>query len=67
MSKSLIRRLLYIGIGALIGLGVYYFTNCSSGTCPITSDPTNSMLYMGFIGFLLSGGCCGESCDIDRK
>ncbi len=36
---------------------------CATGTCAITANPVNTMLYMGLIGFLISGlftkGCNG--------
>jgi hypothetical protein len=37
--------------GALGGYLYWYFIGCNSGTCPITSSPTNSTLY----GILLGG------------
>ena len=62
----MLRRLLYMAGGALIGFLYYKVVGCQSGSCVITSSPTNAMLYMGFVGFLLSGGCCcGDSCKID--
>lgn len=40
--------------GALAGLAYYYFIGCASGSCPITSSPFGSMLYMGVIGYLVT-------------
>ena len=40
-------------VGALGGYIYYVKVGCLSGTCPITSDPTNSMLYGAVMGFLL--------------
>ena len=58
-----LRPLLFTGGGALVGLAYYWLVGCSTGTCAITSSPVNSMLYMGLIGWLLSGifgkGCNG--------
>ncbi len=41
-------------IGALLGFGWYKFVGCSTGACPITSNPIISTLYGAFVGFLLS-------------
>ena len=40
-------------VGALGGYIYYVKIGCLSGTCPITSDPTNSTLYGALMGFLL--------------
>lgn len=64
--KKWLRPALFTLGGALVGLGYYYLVGCSTGSCAITSSPVNSMLYMGVIGWLLSGAfgpcCCGGSC-----
>lgn len=58
MKKLLSKHWLKI-VGALVGaLGGYIYyvkVGCLSGTCPITSDPTNSTLYGALMGFLLFG------------
>lgn len=41
-------------IGGLLGFGWYKFVGCSTGTCPITSNPIISTLYGAFMGFLIS-------------
>lgn len=45
-------------IGAAIGGGLgylyYKLVGCSSGTCPITSKPLNSILYGAVMGLLIS-------------
>ena len=50
-----IRPVLFTLGGALAGLAYYHFIGCASGSCPITSKPFGSMLYMGLIGWLVSG------------
>ena len=52
--KKWMRILIFVVIGALLGLVYYHFFGCN-GTCPITSSPWRTMLYTGLIGFLLSG------------
>ena len=54
--KKLLRPAVFTLGGALAGLG-YYNTlmGCSTGSCAITSSPVNTMLYMGLMGWLLSG------------
>ena len=56
MKNFLLKHWLKI-VGAIVGaLGGYIYyakVGCLTGTCPITSDPTNSMLYGAFMGFLL--------------
>ena len=50
-----LRPALFTLSGALAGLAYYHFIGCVSGSCPITSNPFSSMLYMGLIGWLISG------------
>jgi hypothetical protein len=40
-------------LGAVAGLGYWYFVGCNTGTCAITSSPINSTLYGGLMGILL--------------
>ena len=40
-------------VGALGGYIYYAKVGCLTGTCPITSDPTNSILYGALMGLLL--------------
>jgi hypothetical protein len=62
--KRCLRPALFTLGGALAGLGYYYLVGCSTGACAITSNPFSSMLYMGVVGWLLSGafgaGCRGS-------
>jgi len=60
--KKWIRPALFTIVGACAGLGYYYLVGCSTGSCPITSHPVRAMMYMGLIGWLLSGAL-GKECD----
>jgi|LSQX01.3.fsa_nt_gb hypothetical protein len=65
--KKYIRPIIFTLVGAIIGLLYYKFVGCSTGTCVITSNPVSSMLYMGLVGFLLSGAFCkgcGGTCNM---
>lgn len=57
MKKSIrtwLRPLLFALGGGLAGLLYYHFFGCTTG-CTITSNPVNSVIYMGLIGALLAG------------
>ena len=40
--------------GGLLGFLYYKFIGCSSGSCPITSNPMNSTLYGAVMGLLIT-------------
>ena len=42
-------------VGAMGGYAYWFFIGCNSGTCLITSNPTNSTIYGMVMGFLLAG------------
>ena len=65
--KNWLIPLLFTVGGALVGIAYYYFVECATGSCAITSNPINSMLYMGLMGWLLSGvfgGGCAGGCSL---
>lgn len=39
-----------VAIGGVLGFVYYKIVGCSSGTCPITSKPLNSILYGSIMG-----------------
>ncbi len=43
----------FVVLGALSGFAYYTFIGCTSGTCPITSNPYISMGYGALIGTVL--------------
>ncbi|MCU4177692.1 DUF6132 family protein [Carboxylicivirga sp. N1Y90] len=49
-----VRNFIGVAIGAAGGYAYYYFIGCNSGTCPITSNPTSSILYGSLIGIVLT-------------
>ena len=53
--KKMIRIILGIVIGALLGFGYYKFVGCSTGSCPITSNPLISTLYGAVMGAVVAG------------
>ena len=65
--KKWLRPFLFTVGGALVGLGYYYAVGCSTGSCPITSNPIITMIYMGIVGLLLSelfGKGCNDKCNM---
>ncbi len=53
-SVMIIRLIAGVVIGAGLGFAYYKFVGCSSGSCPITSNPYISSLYGALIGGMLS-------------
>lgn len=49
-----LKALAGIAVGGLLGYVFYKVVGCSTGTCPITSKPLNSILYGALMGFLLT-------------
>ena len=46
--------LILILLGVLGGFLYYYFIGCSSGSCPLKSNPWLMMMYGGLIGYILA-------------
>lgn len=42
-------------IGGALGYAFYRFIGCSTGTCPITSNPWISTVYGVLLGMVLAG------------
>lgn len=40
-------------VGAVGGYAYYYWVGCTTGSCPITSQPVTSTLYGALLGGLL--------------
>ncbi|HOW27592.1 MAG TPA: DUF6132 family protein [Elusimicrobiota bacterium] len=52
----MIRALIGISVGAIFGLAWYRLVGCSTGACPITSNPYVSALYGAVMGLIISLG-----------
>jgi hypothetical protein len=53
LISNYIISIIGVMLGALGGYLYYFFVGCSSGSCAITSNPINSILYGGVMGYLL--------------
>jgi hypothetical protein len=51
----MIKTVVGIVVGAALGFAYYKLVGCSSGTCPITSNPYISTIWGAVMGALLSG------------
>jgi gas vesicle protein len=54
--KPMIRILIGVGIGAVLGFVYYKLVGCPTGTCPITRNPYSSTLYGALLGALVASG-----------
>lgn len=51
-SKKHYLKIIGTIVGAIGGYAYYYFIGCSTGGCPITSNPNISILYGALLGYL---------------
>lgn len=47
-------------VGGALGFSYWYFIGCNTGTCAITSSPTNSTIYGSLMGVLLANSFSGR-------
>ncbi|MEI8140441.1 MAG: DUF6132 family protein [bacterium] len=50
----IIRLVIGALIGGVLGYAVYRFIGCSTGTCPITSNPWISTIYGVVVGLAIA-------------
>ncbi len=53
MNLHWLKLAVFVALGALGGFAYYAFIGCTSGTCPITSNPFISTGYGALIGAVL--------------
>jgi len=53
-KKRVVKPILGIMVGALLGYAYYATVGCASGTCPITSNPVVSTFWGAAIGGLVA-------------
>ncbi|MFP4164982.1 MAG: DUF6132 family protein [Chitinispirillaceae bacterium] len=52
----MLRILIGTAAGALVGFLYYRLVGCSSGVCPITSNPYTAMIFGALMGGVLMSG-----------
>lgn len=51
----ILRLIIGVVVGGALGFGYYKLVGCSTGTCPLTSNPWISTLYGMVIGGMIAG------------
>ena len=51
---KILRFLIPVLAGAVLGAAMGYFGQCTSGTCPLTSTWWRGALYGGFLGLMFA-------------
>jgi len=50
----IMKILIGVIVGSAVGLAVGYFGRCSTGTCPLTSNPWISTIVGAFMGLIIT-------------
>ena len=53
-KKILVKRVLPVFIGAVLGYAYYYFIGCNTGTCAIASNPYITIAYGALMGLVFA-------------
>lgn len=53
-KNFILKRILSVVVGGLLGYSYYFFIGCRTGSCPITSNPWISTIYGAFAGLIIS-------------
>ena len=51
----ILRIVIGVVVGGGLGFACYRFVGCSTGACPLTSNPFISTIYGGVVGALVAG------------
>ncbi len=51
---NIFKIIIGIAVGGLLGYGLYRFIGCSTGSCPITSNPWASTIYGAVFGLIIA-------------
>jgi hypothetical protein len=54
VGVMIVRLIIGVVVGGLVGYGMYRFIGCSTGACPITANPWTSILFGMIFGAMLS-------------
>ena len=54
LKKKYVKTILGVSAGLVFGAVYYRLVGCKTGSCPLTSTVFRSMIYGGFMGFLVS-------------
>ena len=53
-KKIILKKVLPVAVGAVLGYAYYYFIGCRTGSCPISGNPYISTVYGAFAGFVFA-------------
>ncbi len=49
---AVLKKILPIAVGGMLGFAYYYFIGCRTGSCPISGNPYISTVYGAVIGLI---------------